>query len=334
MATSTDFMFDNTLMPVTTQQYTLMRGVTDYTQLAQFDLYEQGYSFLVMLKIPTFLDVMRSMDTRYQSLIDNYSHIIEYDFRGAQGIEDITSSQNNITNGIDQLQIITQVTEQGSSGFSMNYFERSGSVITKTHEAYLRGIKDPRTQIKRYNGILKQRFDANNNGSGDTAIYNKGKENLMNDKGYQYEVFHFLLIITDNTGLNLEKAYILASAQPTTANTSIYQVTKGEYNFSEISVTYNAFPITGKIVNYKAVHFLDWINEHTCFNEMDYAYNILSDPKLQVDGEQLNNLPYTESTVIENTTGVPKAKTTRVNAAYTTPAARVETERNTSLING
>lgn len=333
MATSTSFMFDNTLMPVTTQQYTLMRGVTDYTQLAQFDLYETGYSFLVMLKIPTFLDVMRSMDTRYQALIDNYSHIIEYDFRGAQGIEDITSDVNNITNGIDQLQIITRVTEQGSNGFQMNYFERSGSIITKTHEAYLRGIKDPRTQIKRYNGILKRRFDSSNNGSGDIAKYNTTGENLMNDKGYQYEVFHFLLIVTDNTGLNLEKAYILASAQPTSAPTnSVYNVTKGEYNFSELSITYNAFPITGKIVNYKAVHFLDWINDHTCFDEMEYAYNILSDPKLDVDN--LNALPYTESTVLENTTGVPKAKTTHTHAAYTTRATSnaSSTNRETSLI--
>ena len=322
----TNFMFDNTLMPVTTQQYTLMRGVTDYTQLAQFDLYETGYSFLVMLKIPTFLDVMRSNEY-YRALIDNYSHIIEYDFRGAQGIEDITSDPNNITNGIDQLQVITRVTEQSSTGFQMQYFERSGSVITKTHEAYLRGIKDPRTQIKRYNGILRQRFTGGPMSSGATAKYNKDAgENLMNDKGYQYEVFHFLLIVTDNTGLNLEKAYILASAQPNAASTNIYNVTKGEYNFSELSITYNAFPISGKIVNLKALHFLDWINEHTCFDEMDFAYNILSDSQLNIDN--LNDRDYTSSAVLTNTDAVAEKKTSRITSSYTAPQTNRQTTQS------
>lgn len=296
------YMFDNTLLPVSTQQYTLMRGVTDFTQLAQFDLYETGYSFLVMLKIPTFLEVMKDQNDYYKSLISNYEHIIEYDFRGANGIEAMTGEINNITNGIDTLNIITKVTEQSAFSFSMNYFERSGSVITKTHEAYLRGIKDPRTQIKRYNGILRKRFTASGASNSGTYTYkNDPGENLMNDKGYQYEVFHFLLIITDNTGLNLEKAYILASCQPTQANTEIYNVTKGEYQFSELSLQYNGFPISGRIVNAKALDFLDWINDNTCFDEMDYAYNILVD---ETGYSNPNTHDYTPSATLDNTGAV------------------------------
>lgn len=268
MAESVNNIFSNTLSPRAVTQYTLMRGVTDYTNLAQFDLYETGYSFLVSLQIPTFLDKLTANNSEYKTLVDNYRHVLEYDFRGAQGIEDITSETSPLTNGISDLNIITRVTEQAGSSFTMNYFERSGSLITKTHELFLRGVKDPRTQVKRYNGLLRGR-------QGRTGI-----NNIMTDKGYQYEVFHFLLIVTDNTALNVEKAYILASCQPAIANTSIYNVTRGEIGFSEIPVQFNGIPLVGRIVTQKAVDFLDYINDMTCFDEMEFGYNILSDESI------------------------------------------------------
>ena len=256
-------IFDSTLDPRDVTKYTLMRGVTDFTNLQQFDLYETGNSFLICLDIPKFLTALRSRNNTYDTLIRNYRHILEYEFRGAQGIEDISAETNQLTNGITDLNIITKTTEQGGTSFSMNYYERSGSLITKVNELFIRGVKDPRTQFKRYNGLLKY------------PEYT-GKDNAGLTKGYQSEIFHFLLIVTDNTGLNVEKAYILASCQPNVANTSIYNVTRGEINFSEIALQFNGFPIPGRIVNQRAVEFLDFINKHTCFDEMEFGYNILN----------------------------------------------------------
>jgi len=291
----TDNMFAGTLTPNygAVTKFTLMRGVTDFSNLLQFDLFETGYSFLIVLKIPRFMEVLRNRSDDYQGLINAYTHILEYDFRGANGIDDINTDTNSLTNGISDLNVITRVNEQNGSQFSMNYYERSGSIITKTHELYLRGIKDPRTQVKRYNGLLRSRFKQvtaqqkeptkdSNDLAGSTVdsaknSYNS-ETNLMIEKGYHCEIFHFLLIVTDNTALNLEKAYLLTACQPTTANTSIYNVTKGEIGFSELNVTFNGFPITGRIVNQRGNQFLDWINEHTCFDEMNFAYNILTDP--------------------------------------------------------
>lgn len=34
--------------------YNLMRGVTDFSNLKQWDLYEKGYPFLVVVSIPDF----------------------------------------------------------------------------------------------------------------------------------------------------------------------------------------------------------------------------------------------------------------------------------------
>ena len=53
-----------------------------------------------------------------------------------------------ITNGIRSIQLINKVTKASNSNFSLQYYERSGSILTKAHELYLTGIKDPDTQVK------------------------------------------------------------------------------------------------------------------------------------------------------------------------------------------
>ena len=271
-------IFSSTMTPREVTSFTLMRGVTDFSNLQQYDLFETGYSFLVCLQIPKFLEEARKLCTPYANLIDSYKHIIEYDFTGAQGIETMTTETGALTNNIDTLNIITRVTEQGGTNFSMNYFERSGAIITKTHELFLRGIKDPRTQLKRYLGMINGPRTSSTEKSTKSTITVNGKQVSISpmEASYHNEVFHYLLIVTDNTGYNVEKSFILASAQPSQANTDIYNVTKGEIGFSQFAVQMNAFPITGRLVNQKASKLLEYINAATCFDEMEFGYNILS----------------------------------------------------------
>ena len=63
-------------------QYNLMRGVTDFSNLEQYDLYEKGYPFLIVVKAPDFLvDLAEKNETGIKPLLDNYIHILENDFR-------------------------------------------------------------------------------------------------------------------------------------------------------------------------------------------------------------------------------------------------------------
>lgn len=301
---SVNNMFNYTLSPNSVSKFTLFRGVTDYTNLAQFDFYETGYSFLICLQIPVFLDKLEDFSQSnggYRMLIQNYRHIIEWEFRGAQGLEDITSDVAPISNGITDLNVITKVNEQGGSTFTMNYFERSGGIITKVNELFLRGIKDPKTQVKRYNGLLTSPFELRNNyttanqaskakDTSNSSTSKARKNTTMQESGYQYEIFHFLLIITDNTCLNVERAYLLACCQPNTANTSIYNVTRGEIQFQEIGVQFNGIPLPGRVVTHKAVEFLKYINDHTCFDEMEYGYRVMDESDYNNDDKNYHKI--------------------------------------------
>lgn len=245
MANSVDNIFAGQKTTRDITKYTLTRGVADFSNLAQFDNFETGYGYLFVLKIPEFLRQLENVNSEYKTMIDNYWHLLEYDFKSFDGLGNIEGETNNIEDGINTLSLITKVTEPSASTFTLRYNERSGSVFTKVHELYLRGIKDPRTQVKRYNGLLK---------TGDQ------RNQSVIEAGYENETFQFLYIVTDNTVRDIEKAYLLVSCQPTSAETSMYNSTKGEIAWHELSITFNGYPITGPAITAKAQKFIDWMN--------------------------------------------------------------------------
>ena len=56
------YMFKDLKTPADLQKYNLFRGTTDFTQLQQFELYESGYPYLVLVSTPKFLQVMAEKD--------------------------------------------------------------------------------------------------------------------------------------------------------------------------------------------------------------------------------------------------------------------------------
>ena len=245
-------MFSSLMSTRDLSKFTLMRGVTDYANLEAYNLYESSYSFLVLVQVPEFMKKLCDQNSEYKKMFDTYCHILEYDFRGLSGIDNITAETGELTNGISNVEIINKVTMQAASSFTMRYFERHGSVITRTHELFLRGIKDPRTQVKHYNGLIP-----------------KG---LM-EPGYENEVFSFMYLVCDNTLMNLEKCIYIVAAQPTGAQWDIYNSEKGSIEFKELDVEFKGYPIVGRKINEKGKEFLDWIRQNTTWDEMEFNYS-------------------------------------------------------------
>lgn len=251
-------MFENLKAPRNITQYNLMQGVTDYGNLGQFNLFETGYSFLRVCKIPRFMEILAA---RYPDsigvIVNNYKRILEFEFRGLDGLDNLTSETLEITNGISNVNLISKVVQQSAATVSMQFFEKSGSTITKFNEIFLRGIKDPLTEIKHYYGLIK-----------DGTL----------EGGYENETFVLLYLVTDNTALQLERAYLLLAAQPTKADWDMYNSTKGEIDRKELTLEFNCFPVTGNTVNAKAKEMLDWMNndenpDQIITDSSDYVYS-------------------------------------------------------------
>lgn len=238
-------MFTDLKTPRDLTSYTLFRGTTDFSQLQQFDLFESGYPYLIVVSVPDFLSKMAERDQDVAKLLNNYVHILEYEFRGFQsGLENLTGETSSINNGFSDMNVITKTTGQSAQTFSMNYYEKSGSTLTRMHELYLRSIRDPGTGLKHYNGLI---------GFGDDNIQ-------PSEAGFHKECFSFLYIHTDNTGMLVENAVYIVGAMPTTAELSIYNGVKGDVQFQEISTEFSGFPIRGKAVNARATAILNWMN--------------------------------------------------------------------------
>ena len=259
-------MFTDLKDPRDVTKYTLFRGTTDFTQLQQFDLYESGYPYLVVVSVPEFLQKMADNDTEVKKLLDSYVHILEYEFRGLDsGLNDIDTETQEINNGHQSINVVTK-TNLTSSNFSMRYYEKSGSTLTKLHQLYLRSVRDPASGFKTYNGLI-------GNGSGSIEPQNAG---------FDKECFSFLYMHTDNTGMLVEQAAYIVGAMPTSAALSIYNGEKGNVQFSEITAEFTGFPIMGSHINARAKKILDWMNNESNNNMVhrkswDYEYAGIKD---------------------------------------------------------
>ena len=227
---------DYTIKPRNLTQYTAFRGVTDFTQIGQFAQFESGYSFLSVISMPRFMEELGKQDTDIKSLVDSFKHMLEYEFRGLDGLPDLQGETYEITDGINTQRLINKVTFDTAATVTSNYFEKTGGLISKFCELYLTGIKDKMTEAKTYHGLIKN------------GILEPGPEN---------EVFTCLYYVTDNTMLRIERAVLLANCQFTTSRLSdILNSTRGDINNKEISLEWNCFPIMGYEVDKAAASML------------------------------------------------------------------------------
>lgn len=252
--------------------FNLMRGVTDFSNLEQWDLYEKGYPFLCVVSIPQFLRDLAEQDENIRTIVNNYVHILENDFRGIDNIDNITGETGEITNGIRSVSVINKVMKPTNSNFSLNYYERSGSILTKAHELYLTGIKDPDTQVKHYHGLI------------DAWTFNGIDTVSGKDPGPHQECFSFMYFLTDNTMTKIERAFLIAACQPTTANYSdLYTGNKGDIQFAEVSLPFNGFFINNDYVYQKAQDMLlamrnpaNLTNTRVIVDSNNFKYNAIA----------------------------------------------------------
>ena len=261
------YMFNDLKSARDVTKYTLFRGTTDWTQLQQFDMYESGYPYLIMVSMPRFIEQMAELDSDVNTLVQSYKHIIECEFLGFEsGISNIETDTQEITNNVQTVNVITKVNAPSATTFSMRYREKSGAPIEKMHELYLRSVRDPGTTFKTYNGLI---------GFEDGQIDPR-------DAGFHKECFSFLYMHTDNTGLLLERAIYWVCCQPTSAQTDIFNGTKGEVSFQDITAEFNGIPLMGDAINAQAKKILDWMNNEAnenmvVRNSWNYNYEGIGD---------------------------------------------------------
>jgi len=255
--TNISSLFANTkdFKDVTT--YRLMRGVPDFGSLVQFNPYETGYAAFIICQMPKFMELLAKYNESYNKLISNWAHIIEYEFKSFDGLEALSADTITLGDDLNSINIISKVNMQSASEFSLTYDEKSGSPLTKFARLYLTGIKDPRTQVKTYHGLIHS--------------------NKM-EPGFENEVFTFLFITTDNTMREVESAYLLIGCQLNSADLDMYNYTKGDISKREVTVKFSGYPVQSTYIDKAASKMMEFLlsadagARQIIVNSDDYEY--------------------------------------------------------------
>ena len=290
-------MFRNTKGFKDVTKYKLMRGVPDFGSLVQFNPYESGYAIFLICQMPRFIERLAKVNTYYRSLMLNWEHIIEYEFKSFDGLEDMGADTIQLGDDLNSLNVISKVNMQSATEFSLTYDEKSGSPLTKFAHLYLSGIKDPRTQVKNYHGLIH---------SGDM------------EPGFENEVFTFMFIATDNTMREVEAAYLLLACQLNSAEFTMYNFTKGDINKKDITVKFSGYPVRSAYIDLAARDFLQFLVLDTTgarqiiINSNNYKYTGLDAAK-----HTLNNY-IGSGTYEQNKANYPSLGVDEQQATYTT----------------
>lgn len=250
-------LFANTKDFKDVTSYKLMRGVPDFGSLVQFNPYETGYAAFIICQMPRFIEELAKANASYKKLVANWQHIIEYEFKSFDGLEAMSADTITLGDDLNSINVISKVNMQSASEFSLTYDEKSGSPLTKFAKLYLTGIKDPRTQVKTYHGLIS---------------------NEKLNPGFENEVFTFLFIATDNTMRNVEAAYLIIGAQLNSADTDMYNYTKGDIGKREVTVKFSGYPITSTYIDKAAQTMLTYLTStdaaarQIILNSNDYKY--------------------------------------------------------------
>lgn len=238
-------------------KYNLMRGVPDFGSLVQFNPYETGYAAFIICGMPKFIEALAAMDDEYYKLVENWKHIVEYEFKSFDGLQELNAETITLGDDLNNINVINKVNMQSASDFTLTYDEKSGSPLTKFAKLYLTGIKDPRTQVKTYHGLI---------------------HNDLMEPGFENEVFTFLFISTDNTMKYIEAAYLLIGCQLNSADTDMYNYAKGDISKKEVQVKFSGYPITSSQIEKCAQEMLSYLmsadagERQIIVNSMDFNY--------------------------------------------------------------
>ena len=282
LSTDTINTHDYTKRPLASETYADMRGIVDWGNLLQFAPFESGYCFLAVINGPYMATLVKDKTTasQFTELQNAFIKVLEQEFKGLSGIGDITSDTMEISDGITSISLLGKVNQETNSQITMEFTEKSGTTITKYLAEYLRFVRDPKSEAKTYGGFI----DAGNSYTANLAK----------------EVFNMLYIITDSTCFNIEKAFLILNAQPTSAPFGeLYNMNKGDISTKEISVTFNAFVVDGKIANkLAAIYMKTLVNSGTFIKgkintnsyEMDWSISGVATDKTDVSVANISDL--------------------------------------------
>jgi hypothetical protein len=215
-----------------------------YTPVAKdsYDPYVTGYAFIKWLKTPIWLPDFEA-----------YKALSEKNFKAFNGINDISMEVGGITAGFTatEAQYAKGISKSGE--FTIKYQEQSGSPLTKQNNAWVSGIRDPKTGIATYPKQSGLEYHSSNHTG--TLLYVVTRPDADNFNG----------------GKNIEFAALFTRVMPTKIILSHFNYENGNHDFVEPEQEYKAYMHIGQAVEDFAAAYMNASRIYTFNNENNFA---------------------------------------------------------------
>jgi hypothetical protein len=226
------------------------------------------------------------MQIAFPAETDNFKSYIETGYKSVQGIQDLSVSSEAIQGGWanQSYEIITSVEDQ-TNELTVELYEQTGSPVREFLELWATGVRDPRSGVAHYHGVVETpnhiATDIYGDGTNDTnknlttASYEKlGALNSSSSATFyvpyceRNHTAEFVYYDLDPTAHYIEYACMFAHAFPKNVNKDYFNYNSGERSPVSTQVQFAVMKYESRYINDLAIHYL--IKDQLEYNYLNF----------------------------------------------------------------
>ena len=245
--------------------------VTDQN-LDQLTPYIPGITRMFMHKEPYFMQIAFPDET------DNFKSYIETGYKSIQGISDMTVGSEQIQGGWanQNYEVISTVTDDTDT-ISIGIYEQTGSPVREFLELWVTGVRDPRSGVAHYHGVVETPVYNNNKtdeGTNDVPSYaamgdyNSKAGQIWVPYGEKNHTAEFVYYDLDPTAHYIEYACMFAHAFPKSVKKDHLNYSSGDRTPVEMTVDFAVMKYESRYINDLAIHYL--IKDQLEYNYLNF----------------------------------------------------------------
>lgn len=241
-------------------KYSLMMGGLNVTNasLQQYDPLKTGFGRLFMIRTPKFLTTMLPTKTK------KFKHILEYANTAVGGFNDIQWDMAQIQGGYVGKQFdVGMVAKDDMSAFTVSVYEFSGSPVREYITTWISGCSDLMTGLSHYHGVDLPIHQANHSSE-------------------------FIYVATDQTGVRIEYACMLANCMPKNIKLDQFNYESGSHDLVKYDIEFTCVRYESPQINEVAKALLNKYN--VLMNYLDFQSGFTTDDVSKLPDNELKDV--------------------------------------------
>lgn len=234
-----------------------------HQNLDQLTPYIPGVSRLFMHKVPYFMSVA------FPEMTSNFKSYVETGYKAVSGINDLSAEFATISGGFAEqsFENISKVSDS-SNEMQITLYEQTGSPVREFIETWMTGVRDPRSGIAHYHGVVE--IPGTTEATSATGTANSAFEAVPYcEKNHTAE---FMFYDLDPTAHYIEYAALFAHCFPKNVEKSHYNYTSGSRDTPELNLQFSMTKYESRYINDIAVWYL--IKDQIEYNYLNFNPNI------------------------------------------------------------